>query len=147
MDCARDPVLGPSILAKFQETKVDRLLPHLAYLPWITVDGKHSYTVEHHFPRSVCDAYQGSEKPLDCYSPADSDSKPAVTIHYEVGDASALSFFSNLITDKVTSVADVTLIPFGRSTYNSTKNCINNVDCTQYVQHVSFHDLSDQLFD
>lgn len=141
MNCATDPVLGPSILSKFQETKVDTLLPHLAYLPWITLDKKHSYTVEHHFPRSVCDAYRGSEKPQDCYSQTDSDAKPVVAIHYEVGDASSKNFFSSLLNGTITSVADITLIPFGRSTYSPTMNCVNDVNCTQYVQHVSFYDF------
>lgn len=138
MNCARDPVLGPSILAKFQETKVDMLLPHLAYLPWVTVDGRHSYTVEHHFPQTVCDSYQGTEKPLDCYSRVE-DPKPIVMIHYEVGVASSKDFFDNLASQPVTSVADVTFVPFGRSNYTGTdKKCVNNEDCTQYLEHVSF---------
>lgn len=56
INCAHESI-GQNILLKFQEEKVLTLLPHMTYVPWITVNGLHSYSMEHHIQRTVCDKY------------------------------------------------------------------------------------------
>lgn len=62
-----------------------------------------------------------------------------MAIHYEIGDAASKDFFAKLSNESslLTTVSDITLVPFGRSTYTSAKNCRNNADCAQYKDHVS----------
>lgn len=63
LECAKLP-LGVQILQEFEEKKVDILLPRLTYIPWMTVDSKHSYTIEHHIQRTICDSYTVSQARL-----------------------------------------------------------------------------------
>jgi len=132
--------MGIYLLLDFKEKKVDTLLPHLTYTPWMTVNGKHSYSIEHHIQREVCDAYQGREKPLDCYQIYDTDPKPIVYIHYEPGDVESRAFFTSSLNPTIASgIAQLNLVPFGRSTYDGTTvNCVNDdKECHQYKEHVS----------
>lgn len=138
LQCAQSN-LGQQTLVEFYEKKVKTLLPALAYIPWMTVDGKHSYTIENHIQRTICDSYkvgyiflvleqyfifflkliQGKDKPLDCFDLPASSPKPTVTIHYEIGHAASKDFFDNLVNETavVNAIADITLVPFGRSTF------------------------------
>lgn len=64
LECAHSP-LGLQILQEFEEKKVQTLLPHMTYVPWMTVDDKHSYTIEHHIQRTLCDSYTVSQTNTD----------------------------------------------------------------------------------
>ena len=46
------------MLYELEVSKVDTLLPHLAYVPWITVNGRHNYAVENHLNKAICDTYK-----------------------------------------------------------------------------------------
>lgn len=156
LECAHSP-LGIQLLLEFEEKKVDTLLPRLTYVPWMTVNDKHSYTLEHHIQRTICDAYtvshmlfllifivfikpkQGKEKPLDCYQIYDAVERPVVIVHYEPADHDSQFFFtSSLMPHHVFEIGEIKLIPFGRSTYTeSTKKCAGDETCGKYKEHVS----------
>lgn len=56
LNCSRG-AQSAEILKDFERNKVSTLLPHLAYVPWLTVDGRHNYGAESHLTRTVCDQY------------------------------------------------------------------------------------------
>lgn len=142
INCAHESI-GQNILLKFQEEKVLTLLPHMTYVPWITVNGLHSYSMEHHIQRTVCDKYIGREKPHDCYQDYEQIDKPVVEIHYEPGDMKSNYFFSSsLIPEYIEMLAQVSFIPFGRSNYtNDEKKCVNDPSCVVYKEHACLIDL------
>lgn len=69
---------------------------------------------------------------MDCFD-LPVDEKPVVTIHYEVGDADSKNFFADLVSKRsvLSAIADITLVPFGRSTFKPSDQTTPNPATTQ----------------
>src|SRR5581483_2292064 len=76
-----------------------------------------NHPAELHLRRTVCDLYQGKEKPWDCYLPPNQP-KPKVEIHYEPLNKKSQEFMSeqlNYLITHIEDIVDLEIIPFGRT--------------------------------
>ena len=121
--------VGPMYLE--MEQKVDDLELPLTLTPWIVIDGVFTHEAVFHLKKSVCDAYNGTEKPSECYESGTELVKPKVQLHYEPLNVKCkeliLDELNPLQEHSALGIVDLELIPFGRAqNVGGTYQCENN---------------------
>ncbi|KAH7646648.1 hypothetical protein HUG17_2186 [Dermatophagoides farinae] len=124
-------------LKEYNDKFVSKLLPKIAYVPWITIQNHHSYDAENHFIRTICDSYDGLEKPSECYQKF--TDKPSIVVFYEAKNPRSRNVFITQFdrnrTKIDTSISTLLPIPIYHLDIDNKTECINDVECLQTFQH------------
>ncbi|OTF69335.1 hypothetical protein BLA29_003770, partial [Euroglyphus maynei] len=135
LDCAHSNE-SIDLLKQFNHEYVAQLLPKIAYVPWITIQDYHSYDAENHFIQTICDSYDGSEKPNECYQQI--NDKPSIELYYEPKNQRSRNVFITQFNRNRTQIDDlidsIKPIPISQQNNNGTPECLNDFECVQTYQ-------------